>query len=53
MHNKGSYAIAGAVGSLAPRRFHFSRAVRKRIILVAATAHSLKRYEQFIKIAPS
>jgi hypothetical protein len=41
--NKGSYAIAGAVGSLASRRFLVGLADRKRIIFDAATAHSLKR----------
>lgn len=41
--NKGSYAIAGEVGSLASRRFLIGRADRKRIIFDAATAYSLKR----------
>ncbi len=42
--NKGSYAIAGAVGSfVASRRLLIGLADRKRITFEAATAHSLKR----------
>lgn len=47
MPNKGSYAIAGTVGSLASRRFLIGRTDRKRIIFDAATAYSLKRWAKY------